>query len=76
MESEPLRTRNMSANPEKFLGLKRGSGCLKDNYLFKRILFEKEMKSRYEILANLFYHMMSFNWEEEKIAKTRTNISK
>ena len=71
--SAPRITR--TAKEEKLLGHKRGSKVLKENYLVRRILSGR-IAGKYEHLANSFYSMMAFDWDEEKIGKLRSNISK
>jgi hypothetical protein len=75
MESETSASRQSRSKDSKFLGLKRESQPVKDNYLFRR-LTTGNVSGRYEKLADTYLNMMAFDWEEEKIAKLRTNPSK
>jgi len=63
-------------SPVKFLGHKRElKPSLKDNYLFRRIINGK-IEGNYEAMANIYYNLMSFDWDEEKLNKIRTSIRK
>ncbi len=77
MESE-LSAKYYSHSDEKndrFTGRKRNSKNVKDNYLFRRVLNGKTL-GRYEEMANSYYNMMSFNWEDERLLKNRATICK
>ncbi len=77
MESDlSYSNRNLRAEKEdKFLGSKRDVKALRENFLYRRLLTGK-FSGKYENLSNIFYNMMAFNWEDEKIVKLRSNISK
>jgi hypothetical protein len=60
---------------EEFLHRKRNIRNLKENYLFRRVLSGK-IDGRYESTANTYYNMMAFDWDDEKLARNRTSISK
>ena len=77
MESDlSYSDRNLRAEKEdKFLGNKRDIRPLRENFLYRRLLTGR-FSGKYETLSNTFFNMMAFNWEEEKIAKLRSNISK
>jgi hypothetical protein len=74
MESDSAFRQSRSKDG-KFLGLKREGPSLKENYLFRRLI-TGNVSGRYEKLADTFFNMMAFDWEEEKIAKLRSNVSK
>ena len=74
-KSDVQRRRSSPVKQRRWLGIKRSHSELKENYLVKRLAHEK-IETRYGNLANTFYNMMAFDWEEEKIGKLRTNISK
>jgi hypothetical protein len=58
---------------EKFLGNKRDIRVLRENLLFRR-LHTGKFSGRYENLSNIFFNMMAFDWDEEKISKLRSNV--
>lgn len=61
---------------ERLVGRKRNSKNLKENYLFRRVLNGKTL-GRYEEMANSYYNLMAFNWEDERLVKYRgSTISK
>lgn len=76
MESELSATEKITngSEQEKLLGVKRSSRSLRDNYLFRRLLSGK-LLGKYEKLADSYFHMMSFNWEEERLVKMKSNMS-
>jgi hypothetical protein len=77
MESE-LSAKYYSHSDDKsdrFIGRKRNSKNVKENYLFRRVLNGKT-NGRYEEMANSYYNMMAFNWEDERLLRNRASICK
>jgi hypothetical protein len=74
-DSSAKNKKTKHRHEDKLLGNKRESKPLRENYLFRRILTGK-VEGKYENLSNTFYNMMAFDWDEEKISKLRSNISK
>jgi hypothetical protein len=72
--SEP-RDKYKDSKTEKFLGVKRNSSSLSDNFIFRRILTGKT-GGQYEKVSNDYYNMLSFDWEDEKLSKFKTHPSK
>jgi hypothetical protein len=54
---------------------RRDSRSLRDNYIFRRILTGK-VNGKYEATANNYYNMFAFNWDEEKLIRTRSHPCK
>ncbi len=66
---------NSDEKNERFIGRKRNSKNVKDNYLFRRVLNGKTL-GRYEEVSNSYYNMMAFNWDDERLLKNRASIRK
>jgi len=66
---------NSDEKNDRGTGRKKISKNVKDNYLFRRVLNGKTL-GRYEEMANTYYNMMSFNWEDERLLKNRASICK
>jgi hypothetical protein len=74
MERENI-DRDEYTSSDRFLGIKRESRSLKDNYIFRRILTGR-VNGKYEAASNSYYNMFAFNWDDEKLVKTRSHPCK
>jgi hypothetical protein len=74
-ESSAFNNNSKSNKDEKLLGNKREIRAMKENYIFRRILTGK-ISGKYEEIANTFYHMLAFDWDDERFTKQKTMMSK
>jgi len=70
MESE-----NKTNSENKFLGNKRELNYLKDNLIFRRVLTGK-IDGTYEEISTDFINIFSFDWEDEKLLKSKLSLCK
>ena len=67
---------NDTSSPSAFLNRKRNLTILQRNYLIKRIispLSAQTSNNDYESIANLFYLLMSFNWNDDNHSNNNKN---
>lgn len=64
-----------SPNKSEVLLTNKRERSLKDNWLSRRNNIQKQL-GLYEKNSNLYYNMLAFNWDEEKLSKTRINPCK
>lgn len=78
MEYKRLPKYNSQDNREfttRLLGKKRDGKDLSNNFIF-RPLISGIVEGDYEKVANLYKHLYSFNWDDEKIVKNKHHPSK
>lgn len=63
-----------STSETSLLKRKRKTSLL-ENYLFRRV-FTGKIDGRYEEIANIYYNLMSFNWDDERLGKYRNSMCK
>ena len=67
--------RDEYTNIDKISPNKKESKSIRDNYIFRRILTGK-VNGNYETTSNTYYNMFAFNWDDEKLIKTRSHPCK
>jgi hypothetical protein len=58
-----------------FLGKKRASADLSENFIFRQT-FTGTLEGEYEKTANIFRGLCAFDWEDEKIVKNKLHPCK
>jgi len=75
MKDNNIKTTNeKQTNESKNIGVKRDSKIISNNFIFRRVQSAMN-EGTYEDYSNIYQNMFSFNWEDERLQKLKSNPS-
>jgi len=74
MERIP-KMKRLRGQSKIFLGKKRSSENLEQNFLFRQYI-DGRIEGEYEKIYNIFKNLFAFDWEDEKIVKQKLHPCK
>jgi hypothetical protein len=69
------KMKRLGGESKIFLGKKRMSGSLEQNFMFRQYI-DGRIEGEYETIVNIFKNLFAFDWEDEKIVKQKLHPCK